>query len=154
MITVINLRNHFAPCDLFSPAASLPWVLAPKHSVLNDTESNEPNIIVKLLTDIILLTFIVHHVPYAAMDAALSIWALPVLWKQIRILAAAEAALHLPMCFPFQMVPFGSSLPLPPRLRQRWIQRVLLHLFFPPHYFTLHVFASLNLNGSFLFRQI
>jgi hypothetical protein len=48
-------------------------MLAPEHSVLNNTESNEPNIIVTLFTDIILLTFIVHHVPYAAMDAALSI---------------------------------------------------------------------------------
>jgi hypothetical protein len=116
--------------------------------VLHDTESNKPNIIVTLITDIILLLIMLIGLLRLRHYGVGTFGLGQLLWKQVGISVGA-VALHSLMQSPSPRVSFGSSLLPSPRLRQWYVQFFVTTLHFS-HYSTLQVFIFLNLNGIYL----
>ena len=95
--------------------------------VLHDTESNKPNIIVTLITDITLLLIMLIGLLRLRRFGVGTFGLGQVLWKQVGVSVGA-VALHFLMHLPFPRVSFGSLLLPSPRLRQ-WYAQGLLQIF-------------------------
>lgn len=74
-----------------------------KRCVVDNTESNKPNIIVTLITDIILLLIMLVGLLRIRRQGGGAFGLGQRLWKQVRFLTEI-AALHLLMCFPLSRV--------------------------------------------------
>ena len=99
---------------------------AEERCVLHDTESNKPNTIVTLFTDIILLLIVLIGLLRLRRYGVGTFGLGQLLWKQVRISeSVGEVALRSLM--PFPRASFGSLLLPLPRLHQ-WYVQVLFHL--------------------------